>query len=540
MRTIPPAAPKRLPGTLALLLVLTAWLPWNATPAAIAACSGSFTPIYAIQGSGMSAAITGTVTTQGVVIGDYEGPSPALRGFYIQDEDTTRDNDPETSEGIFIYEGSNANAVSLGDVVQVTGTAGEYQGQTEINASAVTICGSGAAVVPVDVSLPVLDSTYLERYEGMLVHFQQNLYVTETYQLGHFGEVLLSSSERLKEPTQIALPGADARAVQAQNNLNQILLDDASQTQYPDPIVFGRGGQPLSASNTLRAGDYASQITGVLTYTWAGDYPSHNAYRLRPINALGGGAPDFQPGNPRPAIPADASAGLRVVGMNLLNYFNTFADGNASTPGCFPSGTDTDCRGAKSQAEFDRQWPKTVAAILATGGDVIGVTELENDGYGPTSAIQDLVTKLNNANAQGQYAFIDADAATRQAHALGGDAIKVGLLYQPGKVTPAGQTAVLNTPDFINGGDSSPRNRAALAQAFKENATGQIFVVIVNHFKSKGNACDYPDTRDGQGNCNTVRTMAAHQLAAWLATTPTSFATASTLILGDLNSYARE
>ena len=32
--------------------------------------------------------------------------------------------------------------------------------------------------------------------------------------------------------------------------------------------------------------------------------------------------------------------------MNLLNFFNTFADGNAATPGCFPSGTDADCRGA--------------------------------------------------------------------------------------------------------------------------------------------------------------------------------------------------
>ncbi len=27
--------------------------------------------------------------------------------------------------------------------------------------------------------------------------------------------------------------------------LNRIVLDDASQAQNPDPIVFGRGGQPL-------------------------------------------------------------------------------------------------------------------------------------------------------------------------------------------------------------------------------------------------------------------------------------------------------
>ena len=35
-------------------------------------------------------------TTRGVVVGDYEGPSPALRGFYLQDP--TGDGDPATSD----------------------------------------------------------------------------------------------------------------------------------------------------------------------------------------------------------------------------------------------------------------------------------------------------------------------------------------------------------------------------------------------------------------------------------------------------------
>lgn len=32
-------------------------------------------------------------------------------------------------------------------------------------------------------------------------------------------------------------------------------MDDGANGQNPDPIVFGRGGLPLSASNTLRGGD---------------------------------------------------------------------------------------------------------------------------------------------------------------------------------------------------------------------------------------------------------------------------------------------
>ena len=121
--------------------------------------------------------------------------------------------------------------------------------------------------------------------------------------------------------------------------------------------------------------------------------------------------------------------------MNLLNFFNTFGIG-ACKGGTI--GAATDCRGADDAGEFARQWPKTVAAILSLNADIIGVNEIENDGYGPSSAIQFLVDRLNDATAPGTYAFIDVDAATGQVDALGTDAIKVGMLYKPASVTPSG------------------------------------------------------------------------------------------------------
>jgi predicted extracellular nuclease len=501
------------------------------------ACTLSYTPIYDIQGSGLTAAIVGTVSTQGVVVGDYEGPSPALRGFYLQD--LSGDDDLATSDGIFVFNGNNDN-VSLGDVVRVTGNAEEFQGQTQIGSvTSIVKCGTGA-VDPNDVTFPLPSADYLERYEGMLIRLPQTMYVTEHFQLGRFGQVVLSSSGKLKQPTNVVAPGAPAVALQAQNDLNKIILDDASQAQNPDPILFGRGGLPLSASNTLRGGDTATGIVGVLNYTWAGNAASGNAYRIRPINALGGGVPNFQPANPRPASAPDVGGTVRVVGMNLLNFFNTFADGNAATPGCFPSGTDADCRGASSQAEFDRQWPKTVAGISAMNPDVVGVNELENDGYGPTSALQFLVDKLNAATAPGTYAFIDVDAKTGQVNAMGTDAIRVAMLYKPAMVTPVGQTSPLNSVAFVNGGDSAPRNRVSLAQAFQVNSTGAVFIVDVNHLKSKGSACDAPDGGDGQGNCNQVRVNAATELMNWFATDPTGTGDPDILMLGDYNSYAKE
>ncbi|MDZ4258665.1 MAG: ExeM/NucH family extracellular endonuclease [Gemmatimonadales bacterium] len=496
-------------------------------------CDATFTPIPAIQGNGDASPLVGQlVVTQGVVVGDHEGPSPTLRGFYIQA--LVGDGDATTSDGIFVFN-SSANSVALGDVIRVAGTAQEFQDQTQISlVTAVTVCSTGAVVTPVDVTLPVASATALERFEGMLVRLPQTLTVTEHFQLGRFGQVVMSSGGRLAQPTNVAMPGASALALQAANDLNRIIVDDALQSQNPDPIVFGRGGAELSAGNTLRGGDQATGIVGVMTYTWAGNAASGNAFRVRPQNALGGGIPNFIAANPRP-MTAPAVGGSLVVGSgNVLNYFNTF---NGCTNGV--GGNSADCRGADNANEFQRQRAKTIAALTELDAAVVGLMEMENDGYGATSAIQDLVDGLNAATQPGRWAFIDADAATGELNALGTDAIKVALIYQPAMVTPVGRTAALNSVAFVNGGDTGPRNRPALAQAFRQ-ADGGRFIAVINHLKSKGSGCSIPDAGDGQGACNAVRTFAAGVLRDWLATDPTDTGEEDVLILGDLNAYAME
>jgi hypothetical protein len=497
------------------------------------ACTEPYTRTYQIQGSGPAAAITGAVTTQGVVVGDYEfaGAGVAtLRGFYLQD--ATGDGDAATSDGVFVFNG-NADSVRVGDVVRVTGTASDFQGQTQVSASSVRACGTGT-VAPAAVSFPVPSATFLERYEGMLVTVPQTMHVTEHFQLGRFGQVVVSADRRLAQPTNVVAPGGPALALQAANDLSRLIVDDASQGQNPDPIVFGRGGQPLSATNTLRGGDTATGMVGVMTYTWAGNAASGNAFRLRPLGALGGSV-TFEAANERPTGAPAVGGTVRAVGMNLLNYYDTFT-GCTSGVG----GAATNCRGANSAAEFARQVPKTVAAILALDPDVLGVNELENDGYGPDSALAHLVDALNAATAPGTYAFVDVDGRTGQTNAMGTDGIRVAQVYQPASVTPVGVTAALNSVAFVNGGDGAPRSRPSLAQAYEVNATGARFVVAVNHLKSKGSACDAPDAGDGQGNCNAVRTNAATELVAWLATDPTATGDPDVLLLGDYNAYAKE
>jgi len=516
----PPAAPPVAPPA----------VPDAALPAA---CADAFTPIPAIQGSGPATPMAGRlVTTEGVVVGDFQGPAPALRGFYLQDPEG--DGDPATSDGIFVFLGDEV-AVQLGDRVRVTGLAGEFQGQTQLSRrGAIVACGHGT-VAPTEVRLPVPDAGYLERYEGMLVRFPQTLVVTEHHQLAHFGELVLAPGDRLWQPTQVAEPGAPALALQAANDRHRLLLDDARNDQDPDPIVFGRGGEPLSAGNTLRAGDEVTGLTGLLTYGWAGHGASPNAYRLRPVGATGGGPPDFQAGNPRPAAPPDVGGRLRVGVLNLLNYFKTFEGCTAGV-----AGPPTDCRGAADANELERQAAKLVATVVGMDVDVLAVVEVANDGYGEGSALADLTARLDAASQPGTWAFVDADAGSGRVDALGRDAIKVGLLFRPAAVAPLGPPAVFDDPAFVTGGDRLARNRPALAQAFREHASGEAFVAAVVHLKSKGSPCDAPDAGDGQGNCSAVRTAAAERLAAWLAADPTGASDPDVLLLGDLNAYARE
>jgi uncharacterized protein len=514
----------------AALLTACAGAPGSEADASLAAsCALPHVRIGAVQGSGAASPLRGqSVTIQGVVVGDFEGAAPALSGFYLQDGG---DDDDATSDGVFVFNGDRDDVV-IGSVVRVTGVVDEVREQTQLTTSAIVVCGTGSAE-PAIVTLPVASPAELERYEGMLVRLTQTLYVTEHFQLGRFGEVVLAAGGRLPQPTAVAAPGADALAVQAANERNRIILDDASYEQNPAVIAFARGGAPLSATNTLRGGDHVTGLTGVLTQTSAG-MTGAVAYRIRPIGALHGGAPAFVEGNPHANAPPAVGGTLRVASFNVLNYFNTF---DGCTAGA--RGEPTPCRGAENPLEFDRQWRKTVSAIVAMDADILGIIEVENDGYEAHSAIADLVARLNTATAPGRYAFIDADAATGQVNALGTDAIKVGLIYRPARVSPVGRTAVLNSRGFVEAGDSSLRNRPSLAQAFAQTDGGRV-IVSINHFKSKGSACTAPDAGDGQGHCNAVRTRAARELLVWIATDPTGTGESGVLIIGDLNAYARE
>jgi predicted extracellular nuclease len=478
-----------------------------------AICGDPATLIHDIQGTGNTSPLNGTtnVAIEGVVVGDYQGPGQ-FSGFYVQEEDADADADPLSSEGIFVF--NTSFPVAVGDAVRVRGNVIEFASGsstlTELTSVAsVLTCQSGTALpAPTPVALPVSAVSDLERYEGMRITLPQTMTATETFTLGRFGEVSLSVGGRLYQPTSVVDPGAPAMAQQDLNNRSRIVLDDGNNQQNIDPTIHPVGG--LSASNTLRSGYTTTGVSGILDQRFS-------LYRIQPVGPV-----PFDADNPRPASPEDVGGALKVASMNVLNYFN--GDGAG---GGFPT-----ARGAETPFELGRQEAKLVAALADIDADVVGLMEIENDASGATSAIAQLTAALNAEVGAGTYSYIDTGI-------IGTDAIRVALVYKPASVTPVGAYDTLTSADdplFVD-----TLNRPALAQSFSENANGGRFTLVVNHLKSKGSACaGDPDTGDGQGNCNITRTNAATALANWLETDPTGSGDPDFLIIGDLNSYAKE
>ncbi len=479
-----------------------------------------------------------TVTVRAIVTLDSQrfGGNGGLRGFTMQEEDADADGDARTSEGIFVFDGIDpAVDVSVGDLVEVTGTVGETFGQTQITSTMVSIIASGQPLpLPAEIDFPTASVTLtaggayvanLEAYEGMRVSIGEEMTVSELFQLGRFGQYTVTEGGQPLQFTQDNAPSVagldDHRRDVASRS---VVVDDGLSASNPEviPIIDGNDGV-LTADDSFRMGDGIEDITGVLTYGF-------DAYRVQQATGT------YVGGNPRPEAPEETGGNFKVASLNVLNYFTTIDAGDA----LIDNGQEP--RGANSVEELERQAAKLVLAIVGMDADVVGLIEIENDFAGETFALADLVERVNAELGSEVYAYVDPGVAS-----VGGDAISNALIYKRGEVNLVGEAAILTEfegRDFVDPlGAGGGLNRPAIAQTFEDADTGETITVAVNHLKSKGSlsglAADEAQG-DGQGNNNATRTEAARILADWLASDPTGQGAQNTLIVGDLNAYARE
>lgn len=526
------------------------------------------TAIAEIQGTGAASPLDGqTVTTRGVVTAVY--PSGGLNGYYIQTAGTGGDDHSldGASHGLFVYSRDTAGQVQAGDFVELTGRVSEYYEQTQLSVAASgfrPVTEAAEAPKPYAGEFPDGDEAR-ESLEGMLLQPSGAITVTDTYGTNRYGEIgLVNGSETLRQPTDVHRPGTpEAEELAAANAERGFVLDDGATVDYTrgateTPVPYLGGDTPVRVGAPAA---FTSPV--VLGYGF-------DAWRMQPLTHLTGeNAGSAQPvtvENTRADVPRAVGGDVTVASFNVLNYFVSLGE---DEPGCRyyadragdpTTANGCDVRGAYDRASFDRQWPKIVSAIDTLDASVVSLEEIENSarfGKDRDAALQDLVTKLNDAAGTEKWAYAESPAELPEN---GEDAIRTAFIYQPAEVAPVGDSVLFDDAAFDNaraplaqafepvtddanrdddaGGDDGTAGAQAAA-ADEEDAT---FVAIVNHFKSKGSGSGpgNEDSGDGQGASNADRVAQARALVAFADEQEAAHGTELTFLLGDFNAYTEE
>lgn len=475
----------------------------------LGACATEATLISTIQGSeGASAEVGNGHIVEAVITGTRAG------GFFIQEEAADSDGDDTTSEGIFV-EGSTE--IAVGNVIRLYGEVEENFGMTTLAMDSdvqAADCGAGETLETIALSFPY--DVDLETYEGMKVSVTDAT-ITSTNNLWRYGEIVVSDSIK-RQPSDVAAPLSEAyEAAVVESEASLLTIEDNSGSQYPAELSFF---PTFSYANAIRIGDTVS-AAGPLNY-------SFGTFRINPTEVV-------EVTSTRSANPVVTEGNLSIATFNVLNYFNGEVDENGEVTFDYSAN-----RGADDATAFALQQGRIVEAIVNLNADVVGLMEIENDGFGDDSAIKALVDAINaDLGETEQYSYIE----TTDGNGIGTDAITVGLIYRSSVVTPDGDPIIVAMPEQQIDEDSLARMRPSLVQSFMHTESEKTFAVAVNHFKSKGSECaediaeDTSDIDSIQGSCNALRVSAAITLAEALADESLP---ERKVILGDLNSYSAE
>ena len=415
--------------------------------------------IFEIQGDGLASPVAGLVVTtrQNVVT------AVADNGFFMQTPDARDDQNPQTSNGIFVYTGA-APSVGEGDLVDVTGKVIEFHGMTEFSESpTVTVTGGGAALpavvefnaqVPSPMAPP--SETELERFEGMLVRVTEGVAAAPT---DGFGEVKIvaADSRPFREPG-IPFPGLPGLPVWDGNP--EIFELDPDGLGLPDRLITGGSGIVLA--------------TGPLGFSF-GDY------QLLPKELT------VEPfALPRPVRPAGENE-VSVATQNLLALFDTIDDPRRDEP-------------VPTAEEFETKLSKLSLHIRQVLGapDILAVQEVENLGV-----LRALADRIQTDDPTLTYT-----AFLREGNDVGG--IDVGFLVKQTVSVDSVQQIGKRATFELDGSVFTLHDRPPLVLYAKVGAEPpRPLRVMVVHLRSMIGIADDPDS-------TRVRTKRFEQ-ARWIA-----------------------
>ena len=409
----------------------------SASPAR--SCAYLTAPIHVVQGSGLTSPVAGQdVTTTGVVTGIKSN------GFFLQSAAGDEDADAATSQGLFVFT-STAPAVTVGDLAVVKGTATEFFGLTQVEASLtgdVSVTSSGNALpAPVTLTPVILDAggtiTQLERLEGMRVAAPALTSVGPTNEFGEIFTVLSGVARPRREP------GIEARypvppAAEGGTDCCIPIWD-----MNPERIMVDTDGLAGSAPLHVTSNVTLSNVTGPLEYSFSN-------YKVLPELP-----PAASPSMTAVAAPVPAANEFTVGSFNIENF---------------------------NHADIQRRKAALHIRTVMQSPDVIGVVEIAS-----LAALQALAAQVNAdavaaAQADPQYQAYLVPFGPNNQH--------VGFLVKSSRVLVHAVTQELAAQTFVNpvtGAVEALHDRPPLvleATVAPGSASPARVVVVVNHLRS--------------------------------------------------------
>lgn len=497
------------------------------------------------------------VTTTGVVTAHY--PTGGFNGYVIQTSGTGGDTDLDTrevSDALFVFSPSTVDLVEIGQLVEVTGARGVFNGLHQITLNTATT-GHGLEILAEDfddvVPVPefVLPETDDERlaYQSMLVHPADRYVVSDTYELGGWGETVrygtigLGLDRPLVQESELINPITDPTAFDellAYNEGRAVSLDDGQSAQTP----FDADVPYLTGEPNVRTGvgvSFEQPMIFDYRFGW-------NFQPTGPVTGNGSEWVSFDAGDTRQTnqSPADVGGDVTLAIFNVLNYFTTLGADQSdcwgydhppeevTVAGC--NDPDPGPRGAWNQEHLDNQQDKIVAAINELDADVVALSEIENsahfnDGENRDESLEILVGALND---DAEYDRWDFAPSPQDVPSLeDDDVIRNAFIYQSEAVELGDAAQILV-------GDGAYYNaREPLAQSFVVPDSDYEFLAVVNHFKSKG--CSGYDGDDiGAGCWNGDRVNQAESLVEFADDVAADADIEDVFLVGDFNSYSAE
>ncbi|MBY0596741.1 DUF6359 domain-containing protein [Bacillus bingmayongensis] len=455
----------------------------------------------------------------GKKVRSVEGVVTALdkNGFYMQD--VQPDEDPATSEGIYVYK-KEAN-VNVGDLVQIDGEVEEYIGagyadRFDTDLSITEIKASNIAVKASNQQLP--EATVLGE-NGVKIPDQ----IIDNDAFGVFdpNEDAIDFYESL-EGMRVTMPTPQIIGPQKNGNLYVTVANggDKVTTKYGTPLLDENQFNPERLSLKVprdyvaKAGDtFNGDITGVVGY----DY---GAYRISPVTEL----------------PSVTDGGFKQVGANIQPRLGKLTVATYNIENFSANAKETSDEKVKAIAysiKYNLKMP-----------DIIGVQEMQdnngstNDGTTDASLsakrIIDAVQEIRGP----KYEYVEVAPGNNQDGGAPGANIRVGFFYNPSRVKLEKNPKLLETNPMRIGQDNPlfDNTRKPLAAEFKFQ--GQNIVVISSHLNSKlGDATPFGKIQPLVLKSEEKRVQLAQEVNSFVKGIQKRDTNAPVVVVGDMNDF---